>query len=298
MSLVKSLSVGNGDMFYIRHNSDNFTIIDCSLSESNRNSILSQLRRAMAGKSVVRFISTHPDDDHLCGLEWLDDQLQFRNFYCVKNGATKDDPTDDFGRYCSLRNSPQKAFYISAGCRRHWMNLDGNGRGSAGLTVLWPKPDNPRFIEALEDAAWGLSPNNISAVIRYRLHGGPTILWMGDLETEFMEEIENDIDLSPADILFAPHHGRDSGRVPASILQRIQPKLIVVGEAPSEHLNYYADYDTITQNSAGDITFDCVTGWAHVYVSDVTYMPEFLEWQDLDDTHGYYIGSLRVGALD
>ena len=26
MSIVKSLSVGNGDMFYIQHNSDNFTI--------------------------------------------------------------------------------------------------------------------------------------------------------------------------------------------------------------------------------------------------------------------------------
>ena len=27
MSIVKSYSVGAGDMFYIRHNSDNFTII-------------------------------------------------------------------------------------------------------------------------------------------------------------------------------------------------------------------------------------------------------------------------------
>ena len=32
MSIVKSLSVGNGDMFYIQHNSDNFTVIDCFLS--------------------------------------------------------------------------------------------------------------------------------------------------------------------------------------------------------------------------------------------------------------------------
>ena len=31
MSLIKSFSVGNGDMFYINHNSDNFTTIDCCL---------------------------------------------------------------------------------------------------------------------------------------------------------------------------------------------------------------------------------------------------------------------------
>lgn len=29
MSIVKSYAVGAGDMFYIRHNTDNFTIIDC-----------------------------------------------------------------------------------------------------------------------------------------------------------------------------------------------------------------------------------------------------------------------------
>ena len=29
MSRIKSFSVGKGDMFYIDHNSDNFTTIDC-----------------------------------------------------------------------------------------------------------------------------------------------------------------------------------------------------------------------------------------------------------------------------
>ena len=31
MSIIKSFSVGEGDMFYIDHNSDNFSIIDCNL---------------------------------------------------------------------------------------------------------------------------------------------------------------------------------------------------------------------------------------------------------------------------
>lgn len=31
MSVIKSFSVGNGDMFYIKHDTDNFTIIDCNL---------------------------------------------------------------------------------------------------------------------------------------------------------------------------------------------------------------------------------------------------------------------------
>ena len=34
MTLVKSFSVGNGDMFYIRHGSDNFSVIDCSFKNN------------------------------------------------------------------------------------------------------------------------------------------------------------------------------------------------------------------------------------------------------------------------
>lgn len=64
---------------------------------------------------------------------------------------------------------------------------------------------------------------------------------MGDLDTEFMEKIEAHVDIPNVDILFAPHHGRASGKVPDIWLKKLTPKVIVVGEAPSEHLDYYAD---------------------------------------------------------
>ena len=43
MSKVKSFSVGNGDMFYIRHNSDNFTTIDCCLTDDVKDDILDEI---------------------------------------------------------------------------------------------------------------------------------------------------------------------------------------------------------------------------------------------------------------
>lgn len=36
MSVIKSFSVGNGDLFYINHGSDNFTIIDCCYRDDNQ----------------------------------------------------------------------------------------------------------------------------------------------------------------------------------------------------------------------------------------------------------------------
>jgi beta-lactamase superfamily II metal-dependent hydrolase len=60
------------------------------------------------GKGITRFISTHPDQDHISGLVELDDHLSLVNFYCVANNATKHSDTADFERYCQLREDALK----------------------------------------------------------------------------------------------------------------------------------------------------------------------------------------------
>jgi beta-lactamase superfamily II metal-dependent hydrolase len=292
MTIIKSFSVGNGDMFYINHTSDNFTMIDCCLGDENAGKILSELKALRAKKTIARFISTHPDDDHLRGLEYLDAVVGIENFYCVKNSATKDAETDSFKKYCDLRDST-KAFYVFKGCSRKWMNQDADGRGSAGINILWPATNNADFKAALEDAAAGLSPNNISAVIKYSLSGGATFLWMGDLETDFLEAIEDDLEPPRVDILFAPHHGRDSGKIPASMLEKMSPKIIVVGEAPSEQLHYYPDYNTITQNRAGDIVFSCKGSKVHIFTSK-DYGVDFLNNEHMTFDCMNYLGTLNL----
>jgi beta-lactamase superfamily II metal-dependent hydrolase len=294
MSIVKSFSVGNGDMFYIKHNSDNFTTIDCCLSEENKEKIMDELKKESRNKGITRFISTHPDQDHIGGLKYYNEQLPINNFYCVKNEATKENETEDFIEYCNLRDG-DKHFYIYKGCRRKWINESDEERGSSGITILWPDTNNQDYKDALEQAKNGGSPNNISPIIKYSLENGAKMLWMGDLETEFMEKIEKEVEIPNIDILFAPHHGRDSGKVPKSWLDKMSPKIVIIGEAPSKHINYYQDYNTITQNSAGDIIFECETGKVHIYVSNESYSVDFLDnerKQNRDD--GYYIGTLQI----
>jgi beta-lactamase superfamily II metal-dependent hydrolase len=293
MSIIKSFAVGNGDMFYIDHGSDNFTMIDCCLSDDNAVRILTEIKNRRTKKSIARFISTHPDEDHVRGLEYLEKVIGIENFYCVKNAATKDDETDSFNKYCELRDDPKKAFYIYKGCSRKWMNSNDDERGSSGINILWPDVNNADFKAELEDVKEGFSPNNISAVIKYSLNDGATLLWMGDLETYFMEAVEADLVLPPVDILFAPHHGRDSGKVPASMLQKMAPKIIVVGEAPSEHLHYYPGYNTITQNRAGDIVFSCEGSKVHIFTSE-EYEVDFLDYENMTFGDMNYLGTLNL----
>ncbi len=298
MSTIKSFSVGNGDMFYINHNSDNFTIVDCCLDDDTKKAILDEVVGLAGKKGIVRFISTHPDDDHIRGLELLDKKQSIVNFYCVKNAVTKPDQTDSFDKYVGLRDDANKAFYIYKGCSRKWMNQDSPERGSSGINILWPDINNEEFkkvLKAAEDD--GESPNNISAVVKYSLNNGATFLWMGDLETEFMEAVEDDLKLPQVDILFAPHHGRDSGKVPESMLTDMSPKIIVIGEAPSEHLNYYDGYNVITQNSAGDIIFECETGKVHIFTSN-EYDVDFLDDENQTLAGYHYLGTLNLKSND
>ena len=298
MSVIKSFSVGEGDMFYIQHNSDNFTVIDCYMHEDNKDRIMKEIEEKSKKKYIHRFISTHPDEDHILGIKSFRDKLGIANFYCVENEATKSEDTEDFEEYCDLRDG-DKHYYSYEGCSRKWMNMSGmddNGeeRGSSGINILWPKTNNSYYKEALEKAKNGESPNNISPIIKYSLKDGANVLWFGDLEKDFMESIKDDLNIEKADIIFAPHHGRSSGKIPKVILDKIDPKLIVIGEAPSENLNYYSGYNTLTQNSAGDITFDCTGNNIHIYVSNENYHVNFLKDKYKSNEYDYYIGTLEL----
>lgn len=94
MSIIKSFSVGDGDMFYIDHNSDNFSIIDCCMDDGNKEAITQEIKDKISKKGIIRFISTHPDEDHLQGLKYLDEQI---------GGSCAVDGGHDYLRRCGKR---------------------------------------------------------------------------------------------------------------------------------------------------------------------------------------------------
>jgi len=294
MVKIKSFDVGAGDTFYIRHGSDNFTIIDCNLIGERKKEIVDELIAASDGKGIRRFISTHPDEDHFHGIEYLQRRQSIINFYCVENAAVKDDETVSFQKYCELRDS-DKAYYLEKGCSRKWMNRGDDERKGAGINILWPVTNNAEFKTALQECNNGNSPNNISPIISYEIIGGVKVLWFGDLEHDFMESIQDDYKMPESDIIFAPHHGRLSGSVPQKWLEQINPQIIIIGAAPSSELKYFNNYNTIMQNSARDITLICNDNQVHIYSSNENYSVDFLRNNFKANTaDGYYLGTLTT----
>ena len=286
-------------MFYIKHGTDNFTIIDCCINENSEN-ILEEIKKIHDEKTITRFILTHPHKDHYTGLTELHETLNILNFYYVKNNIELTE-SDDSTTFEELKKR-DNVCYLKKDLKRRYMNEDGNNIKHSGIYILWPDIESEIFKEELEKCESETKTgniNNISPIIKYSLENSITCMWMGDLETEMMEKIyENElVDWQEIDVLFAPHHGRTTGKVPTDILKKINPKLIVIGEANSENLDYYENYTHITQNSCGNILFNCENNLVEVYVSNGNYAKQFnsYEAETIDEYNEMYkIGEIEV----
>ena len=305
-SIVKSYSFTTGDirgdMFYIQHNSNNFTVIDCFLKEGNdcncrSQEIIDEIKK-MSRNRIHRFISTHPDNDHILGIEELDQQWNISNFYAVDNKIPSDKNDKSLTKYLELLSN--KNFAIERGITRKWLNDDDDTNGSSRLNFHWPVLSNEKFKKTLEQVRLGNSPNNISCALTYSVKNGATYMWMGDMETDMQDEFYNTCknNLPQVDILFQPHHGRKSGALPKELLDALNPKLIIIGNAPSEYINYGDSERTITQNIAGDITFINESNKVHIFTQEIIRNPpkklkqEVVPFSYFQIVNGIYCGTL------
>ena len=289
MSIITSYSVGDGDMFTIRHDGQTYTIIDCCYSDKNHfKRTIQNIMNDLMGRKI-QFISTHPDEDHIKGIGFLFSNLRIADFYVVRNRAVKEDYSENFNNYTKIRDGYTATRVIA---------IAKGKKAASGIEFLWPDVDNDYFKAALHKASSGEEFNNISPIIKYSLRNGAKVMWMGDIETDFLEAIMYDIAWEEINVLFAPHHGRKSGKVPKYVMDRLNPDLVVIGESNSEYLDYYQGYDTVTQNRAGDIRLECLEGEVLIYCADKDYDPKFRNitpiWNKYKTGRGWLKGKLSV----
>ena len=284
-ALVKSFSVGNGDMFSIvdREQGGNLTVIDCCLNADRTDEIIKELKNQ--GDSF-RFISTHPDKDHIKGLVVIANLIHA--FWSSPNDISEKSPSDDMKAYCKLRDPK---FPISSG------TYISHNQKAIGINFLWPKIDSKTYLNALKLAQNDSTKyNGISPIFTYTYSGGAKFMWMGDLSSSFLAALDsgNEILWPEIDVLFAPHHGRD--RVPDQILRKLKPRFIVIGEAAKEDLEYYKKVCEICQNGAGDIIFECQKNVLHIYLSK-TPSKKLQDATKRDPSRvqcGWYVGSVDL----
>lgn len=270
------LNVKEGDCIWLHHANSRNTIFDVfnaskeeGVTESAASALLKayheneNVRKAVNGNfnqkqypvnpieylksfdvtSVFRYIQSHPDMDHMGGIEDFFDEFSPVNFWDTDNkkemGSFDGSPysESDWNFYKKLRGGSEtdpKRLTLFSNSRGQYYNQGEDGKGGGnGLYILAPTE------ELIEEANESEDYNDCSYVILYRVANGHKIILGGDSHDKTWEYIldNHEDDVKDVDLLIAPHHGRDSSRN-YDFLDVLNPKVTFFGNAKSEHLAY------------------------------------------------------------
>lgn len=313
MATVHFLNVCPGDCTVIQHNSDRVSMIDiCSGNETKSTDLAERIVKASTARGnfrmcedvtnpidylaslkigrLFRFILTHPDMDHMDGIDALIANVGVDNFW--HTGVTRAKPKfglgcpykeEDWDRYEDLRSSRVAGVTVLkhlADARFPFANqAQGGAAGGDGLYILAPDA-------ALVAASSRGDINDGSYVLLYK-SSGFTIVIPGDAHDVTWEYVlkHHRKDVENCSVLIAPHHGRGSDRN-YDFLDVMKPQLTLFGCAPSQYLDYGAwnrrDLPKITSNQAGNVVLEIDTGTLDVHVQNdsfarqlgIAYMPK------------------------
>jgi competence protein ComEC len=306
MPSVHLLNVSPGDCSIIRQASGRTTVIDiCDGNIEEDDPLTKAMKAAAFGlrprgnfrmseyptnpvryaeslgiESIFRFILTHPDMDHMDGLDALASQFRIYNFW--DTGTRRDEPDfgegspfrkEDWDRYVEMRDGREEGVSTvirQAGLRFAFANKrENNQAGGDGLYIL--APDAQLAVEASDDG----DINDGSYVLLYRSVGGRVLL-PGDAHDNTWDYVHKEYasDVANCSFMLAPHHGRDSNRS-YDFLDQIQPKVTLIGCAPSEHIDYdqwrKRGLEYITSNQTGNVVLEIFDGQIDVYIENESF---------------------------
>lgn len=314
MPTIHFLNVLEGDCNIIQHDTQRVTVIDVSNAYNDYDTAeeiavkKSQIRKNMYERTLVpsdkknygqkkipdnpilylkkyniqsifRFIITHPDMDHLDGIKDLFDEFTISNIWDTNNKKEISSKAnsggyniEDWKFYKSIRDSknesPKRLCYYANDVNKYY--------DEDYLKILCPTPGILK--ECNEKENW----NDSSYVILYtppKNNGGHwKIIFAGDSEDITWDYIlENFADeVTNIDILFAPHHGRNSGRN-FEFLKILTPTVTLFGNASSKHLEYksYNSEIKVTNNQAGYVIMDIQGNFINLYVKNLEFARDF-----------------------
>ena len=313
MAAIHFLNVLEGDCNIIQHDSNRVSVIDISNAyndfdtQEEKSVKASELRRTMHIRTQVptnkkdyqqkrypdnpiqylkkirireihRFIITHPDMDHLDGIRDLYNDFIIHNTWDTDNNKYIDLNTpfvgynkEDWRFYLKIRNNEinTKRWTFYSKQNNLFFSQDD-------IKALCPTPNLVRNANRCGDY------NDSSYVILFtpKKSNGRTwkILFAGDSNDRSWEYIlaNHRDEISNVDVLFAPHHGRDSGRN-YDFLKILKPKVTLFGNASSKHLAYNCYPQLrITNNQAGYIILDISENALTIYVKNLEFARDFL----------------------
>lgn len=199
------------------------------------------------GEGVWRFISTHPDMDHLSGLKRLDDEVEISEFWdTFHNKTLSSNPNEwperfdmgDWKRYEKIRHEETGHHHTQPlrGTKTSTWNEDD-------IDILHP---SPAYVQQLNEKCANYSNpkyNELSYVLKVNTEAG-AILLPGDIDSdEPWEDILNYCgdQLGDVRVLKAAHHGRKNG-FHADAVRAMDPDYVILSVGKKNNHDAHGRY--------------------------------------------------------
>jgi beta-lactamase superfamily II metal-dependent hydrolase len=262
MLKIHFLNVGKGSCTVIDFPSGHLTVVDTDNSRNTEENDLTDpidfIKKEYPNRDIFRLIITHPDMDHLSGMEEIAENFKIYNFWDTENNKTLSQADldkapyyekEDWKTYQKFRKSAE-----NPKCLNLYRNSNGDYWNSDNIKILSP---SKALVKKANDSG---EYNHLSYVISIN-YKGTKILLGGDATIAAWDEIleELDKDELKADIFLAPHHG-STYNVNKEVFKYIDPKYVVVSVITGVDYDY-AYYNTLAKNNVlstkhyGNISF-------------------------------------------
>lgn len=251
MLRIRFLNVGNGDCTIIELPDGNTMVVDICNGNGSNTRLDNPIAHLSRASSIFRYVQTHPDMDHMDGLDALRRKLTITNFWDTRNTKPKPDFTGPFAKgnpedwraYQELR---QNAKFNMRDLQP--ITLQSGGELPYNLYVL--HPTSAFADDANNQADWNL----ISYVILMQFRRFKLLLG-GDASDSAWEDIlkwaqQNSAArslLANVHVFKVSHHGRWSSYCGADMLKLTNPRHIVIskGTVPGEQSAYGSYYNKV-----------------------------------------------------
>jgi competence protein ComEC len=224
------------------------------------------LKTNYPGRPIFRYIQSHPDLDHMRGLDALENSgIEVINFWDVahtrkwKSGEDKESDKADWDAYTRFRTGENaKVLNLKRDSAGKYYNQGDDTLASNGLHILSPTSE---LITKFDQDG---KRNNLSYVLQYIISSGQTtrtINFGGDAEQAAWDSIYAHYGSKlKCDVLKASHHGRDTGYHQEAV-KAMSPAVVIVsvGEKPETDASAkYANYckEVASTRWYGDITLE------------------------------------------
>jgi beta-lactamase superfamily II metal-dependent hydrolase len=256
---IHFLNVGNGDCTIIELPDGNLMMIDI-FNGNNFNyysksiNPITYLKNNFKTKEIYRYIQTHPEMDHMDGLNELRKNFQIINFWDTENKRPEPNfntpyaigTKNDWFAYQDLRKNSLKFYRGDVVDKAKNSNLY-----PYKIYVLHPTKSIVSEINNSQSPKW----NNLSYVfiLEYEKF---KLLYSGDVETSIWEDIydwvvKNNKEswLKNINVFKVSHHGRRSGYCGSEILNLTNPQFIIISKGSVDPEDYaYSYYHKFVQD--------------------------------------------------